>query len=44
MVKRKSKKRPGRPRKPGRRKKQKGGAFGLAASVLFRNDSIALVF
>ena len=39
MVKRKTKRRPGRPRKPGRRKgsknkKQRGGAVGLAASVL----------
>ena len=34
MVKRKTKRRVGRPRKAGGRKKQKAGAFGLAASVL----------
>ena len=37
MVKRKTKKRPGRPRKPGRpkgKKRQRGRGVGLAASVL----------
>ena len=35
MVKRKTKRRPGRPRKPGRRRKrQRGRGVGLAASVL----------
>ena len=33
MVKRKTKRRPGRPRKPGR-KRQRGRGVGLAASVL----------
>ena len=34
MVKRKTKKRPGRPRKPGPKKRQRGRGVGLAASVL----------
>ena len=34
MVKRKTKRRPGRPRKGSKNKKQRGGAVGLAASVL----------